>query len=32
MIAIRMDPEVLDWVPNQSLINDILAESMKQAS
>ncbi len=41
LIAIRLDPKVLDWVREtaaekglqyQSLINDILAKEMKQAS
>lgn len=41
LIAIRMDPGVLEWVrkaamkkgmPYQSLINDILAKEMQQAS
>ena len=41
LIAIRLDPKVLEWVrktadkrdlPYQTLINDILAHAMKQAS
>lgn len=41
LIAIRLDPKVLDWVketaakrglPYQSLINNILTKEMKQAS
>ena len=41
LIAIRLDPKVLDWLretaekkglPYQSLVNQILAEEMKKAS
>ena len=41
LIAIRLDPKILEWVrktaarkrlPYQSLINDILAREMKKAS